>query len=192
MSCGLCNAFFFGSYYQFENTCNHSICIDCHETSINHINCNHFMCPICLVPELFNEILSNPNRIIEALENGTSLFTYPTVLLSLPLGIEEKYLIYKAPILKNYFTIQIDTSDEPIKLDLTYVFINKADRFSGQILIGKIDKKITFRQYDLFNTMMIDRITGQINRYFSNPILLKRIDLHDINQYHIYKCVYKE
>jgi hypothetical protein len=192
MSCGLCNSLFFGSYYQFENTCNHSICIDCHEISINHTNCNHFMCPICLVPELFNEILSNPNRIIEALENGTSLFTYPTVLLSLPLGIEEKYLIYKAPILKNYFTIQIDTSDEPIKLDLTYVFINKADRFSGQILIGKIDKKITFRQYDLFNTMMIDRITGQINRYFSNPTLLKRIDLHDMNQYHIYKCVDKE
>jgi len=192
MSCGLCNALLFGNYYQFENTCNHSICIDCHETSINHTNCNHFICPICLVPEIFNDILSNPNRIIEALENGNSLFTYPTVILSLPLGIEEKYLIYKTPILKNYFTIRIDMSNEPIKPDLTYVFINKNNRFCGKILIGKINEKITLRQYDLFNTMTINRITGQISRYFSDPILLKRINLDDLNHYHIYKCVNKE
>ena len=194
MSCGLCNSLLFGNYYLFENTCNHSICIPCYETSINHINCNHFICPICMVPEIFNDTLSNPNcimeRLMEIFEDGESLFTYPIDILSLPLSIEEKYLIYQAPGLKNYFTILIDLIDEAIKTDLTYVFINKDNIFLGKILIGKIHQKISLRQYDLFNPMIIDRTTGDISNCFGDTSLLQRINLDDLNRYHIYKCVY--
>ena len=196
-TCSLCEDIIIGSNYH-SSYCNHKICNECHELSINHLNCNHFKCPVCLQPFRFNEILSEPNRINETRyvdEDGdliygiVPLFTYPVSTPDLPLTIEEKYLIYQDLNFKNFYTIKIDISTEHIELDKYYVIIAKTLALSTNIIIGKIDKIINEFTFNLYNCQNINRNTGYISRQFTNPNVIRTIRIRNHNDFLIYKCI---
>ncbi len=195
--CSLCEDIIIGSNFHSSN-CDHKICNECHELSINHLNCNHFKCPVCLEPFGFNEILIEPNRINETRYTDNEgnliygivpLFTYSVRTPDLPLTIEEKYLIYQDLNLRNFYTIKIDISTEHVELDKYYAFIAKTLALSTNIVIGKIDEIINEFTFNLYNSRDINRNTGYISRQFTNPNAIRTLRIINPNDFIVYKCI---
>ena len=197
MNCVLCNIVLTELYHSIRGNCLHFYCNECFSVTINHENCNHFKCPVCLIPIEFNEILSEPNSIREyqnvdqnndLIYDSISIFLFPVNNTSInELSIEEKYLIYQ---LYNWYTILININEELIRNDVTYVIINKRNCYSNNILIGKIDS-ISGHDYYMYNAKYINRISGHIYDCNHNSSILKRISLIS-NENFIYKCKYKD
>lgn len=197
--CSLCDTYFDNHVNPILlNNCEHKICLSCHELTINHENCNHFFCPICNTPIIFNQILSEPNQILNIRRTNTRddliigniiIFDNPVESNDKPLTIEEKYLIYQDLFFKNFYTLPINIDD--IENDKYYVFLNKSNVFYNTILIGKISRIINYVTFDLFNPIYIARNSGYIWKCFQNQNMLKRLRIENYNDYYIYECITK-